>query len=42
MTVYKWEVLHCMQVYWPSGLKFCFCKFFKDTLLWLSMGFDLV
>ena len=32
--MYKWEVLHCVQVYWPSGL--------KDTLLWLSMGCNLL
>ena len=40
-TVYTWKVLHCMQVYWPSGFKCCFCYRFKDTP-WSSVGFYLV
>ena len=32
-TVYKWEVPHCMQVYWPNRLKFCLCKVFEDVTM---------
>ena len=81
VTVYEWAVPHCMQVYWPmicdclwmrgttqhAGIladdmwlfmneryhtacryvlaerfEMCVCYFFKDTLLWSSVGFYLV
>ena len=32
-TVYKWEAQHCMQVYWPSGLKCSYATMVVNGIL---------
>ena len=36
--VYKWEIAHCMQVYWPSSLKCCFCYLFTIIINGIVFG----